>query len=62
MTLPTTTGAPNTTHNGTGGNGLDPNAGGEVDWVVWVIVSGSLVCLGFALLSYVFLVWLPRRG
>lgn len=68
MTLPTpamtltTTEAPNSTHGDTGDNGLHPHAGVELDWAVWAILVGSLLCLSSAVLGYVVLVWLPRRG
>lgn len=68
MTLPApdlalfTTETPSSTQNGTGDDGLHPDANAEVDWAVWVIVAGCLVCLISAALGYVVMVWLPRRG
>lgn len=58
----TTTEPPNSTDGGQGGNTVDPGGLDELNLVLWLTVGGSLLCLVSALLSYVFLVWLPRRG
>lgn len=57
----TTTQAPNSTSDGNRGTAVGSD-GWERNVVLWVALGGSLLCLASAILSYVFLVWLPRRG
>lgn len=57
----TTTQPPNSTDGHDGDIIVDP-AGWERNLVLWVVMAGSLLCLASALISYVLLVWLPRRG